>query len=65
MIYLLCDTNIWIYLANSQAPHSKNKDEGHTEKLYRDITKLMHDGKIKIIKIRIMLYLSVSHKFNS
>lgn len=65
MIYLLCDTNFWIYLANSQDPLSKNKDEEHTEKLYKDITKLMHNGKIKIIKTRIMLYLSVSHKFNS
>lgn len=65
MIYLLCDTNIWIYQPNSQNPLSKNKDEGHTEKLYRDITKLMHDVKIKIIKTRIILYLSVSHKFNS
>lgn len=65
MIYFLCDTNIWIYQPNSQNPLSKNKDEGHTEKLYRDITKLMHDSKIKIIKTCIMVYLSVCRKFNS
>lgn len=55
MIYLLCDTNIWIYLANSKDPYSQKQNEGHTQKLYNDINTLVQNNKIKVLTSPIIL----------
>lgn len=49
MIYLLCDTNIWIYLANSKDPHSQKQDEDYTQKLYDEISTLIQKNKITLL----------------
>lgn len=55
MIYLLCDTNIWIYLANSKDPYSQKENEGLTQKLYNDITKLIQANDVTILSSPIIL----------
>ena len=51
MIYLILDTNIWLYLANSQDPSNQklNDDDLHF-KLYESLSKLVDEQQVEILR---------------
>jgi hypothetical protein len=50
MIYLILDTNTWIYLANSKDPLTGNFQEGYHFLLFEKLAKKVNDGSVKILK---------------
>jgi len=49
MIYLILDTNIWIYLANSYNPKNKNYEDGLHFKLVKSLKELIDSRDIIIL----------------
>ncbi|WP_221389947.1 PIN domain-containing protein [Dyadobacter sp. NIV53] len=48
-IYLILDTNIWLYLANNLDPYNARSDEETHFLLYEKLEKLVLDRSIKIL----------------
>ncbi|WP_149915499.1 PIN domain-containing protein [Sphingobacterium cavernae] len=55
MIYLLFDTNIWIYLANGFDPITKNKSQQFSEKLTEKLFELLDNNRVGILKSDIII----------
>ncbi len=49
MIYLILDSNTWIYLANNKDPLSDNSQEDLHFKLFEKLLQKVEDGSIKIL----------------
>ncbi len=49
MIYLILDTNTWIYLANSKDPLTENFHDGLHFKLFEKLAKKVKDGSVQIL----------------
>ena len=55
MIYLILDTNVWFYLANSYNPNNKNFDDGLHFKLVEKLSELVDSGEITILTNEIII----------
>ena len=55
MIYLILDTNIWLYLANSYNPKKESFDDGLHFKLVENIERFVNEEKITILTNEIII----------
>lgn len=49
MIYLILDTNTWIYLANSKDPLTENFHDGLHFRLFEKLGEKVKDGSVQIL----------------